>query len=226
MGLTPLAELISAITVRPDSEGISRRKKFNQDPLVSSLNPKQKIGFGDLQSDEQGAFLGMKKRDMIIQVLMSIDKDPMLRGLSADTTKCRDFVLWLYEYLRWDWDPSEEGLLDFGLKPPNVQIPQYSDPQCQVYRVDATRVDAKNVKVEVYAQGLLGGGRCRVRITPPNGGPLDLKPQAPDDKSTFRWGRITFDQLALQPGDHTADVAIDLGNGKTFPIGSAKFKVA
>lgn len=220
MPLSPLAELVSKLTTQPHASGLTNRKEFNRDPTadLSTLSPA-----------EVEAFLQLRKGPIALQVLTDlIGADPTLRGNAADV---RDYILWLYEYSRWDWDPSEEGEYKKGFSPPNSLVAAYPDPVCQIEAVVLRKAKPSAPgSLEVYGEGFLPG-RTAVEVLADASGPSVLRVQSnPEAGSTFRGGKIVVTPFALPPGAYRANVKIDLGDGWEFtidsPVANTRFTVA
>ncbi|MCX8072487.1 MAG: hypothetical protein N3C12_08555 [Candidatus Binatia bacterium] len=210
MPLTPLALLVTKLTANPHASGLTNRKQFNLDPGadLSKLSPA-----------ELDAFLQLRKGPISLQVLNDlIGTDPTLRGNAEDI---RDYVLWLYEYSRWDWDPNEDTEYEKGFSAPQAIVASYPDPVCQIEAVVVRKPSAAGpTSLEIYGEGFLPG-RTTVEVrAAASGSPVYQVRRDPEPGSTFRGGKIVVSPLSLPPGSYHAVVKIALGNGWDFTIDS------
>jgi hypothetical protein len=223
MALTPLAQLIGKLTAWPHSSGLANRKQFNADPAadLAALSP-----------PELDAFLQLRKGPISVQVLNDlIAVDPTLRGNAQDI---RDYVLWLYEYSRWDWDASEETEYPKGFSPPQAIVTAYPDPVCAIEAVLVRQVGSSNpagktLALEVYGHGFLPGRTTVEVLTSASGSSVYQAQTNPEPGSTFRGGKLVVSPLPIPAGTYQAVVKIALGNGWDFvidsPLANARFSI-
>lgn len=214
MPLPALAQLIQKLTATPHASGLTNRKQFNQSPMAD---------LATLSPTELEAFLQLRKGPISVQVLNDlIGADPTLRGNAGDI---RDYVLWLYEYTRWDWDPNEDTEYPKGFSAPQAIVASYPDPVCQIEAVVVGEPQAAGaaeaaLALEIYGEGFLPG-RTTVEILADASGALVHRAQCdPEPGSTFRGGKIVVKSAQLPPGSYRAVVKIALGNGWDFTIDS------
>ncbi len=214
MPLTPLAQLVGKLTASPHASGLTNRKQFNLDPTpdLATLSPA-----------ELDAFLQLRKGPISLQVLGDlIGADPTLRGNAADV---RDYVLWLYEYSRWDWDPNEDSEYKKGYSAPQTLVASYPDPVCQieavlVHKPGPSVPPGTAASLEVYGEGFLPGRTTVEILATASGNSVYHARHEPEPGSTFRGGKIVVSPLPIPPGSYRAVVKIALGNGWDFVIDS------
>lgn len=214
MALTPLAQLVAKLTATPHASGLTNRKQFNIDPEpdISTLSP-----------SELDAFLQLRKGPISLQVLSDlIGADPSLRSNAEDV---RDYVLWLYEYTRWDWDPNEDTEYKKGFSPPQAIVASYPDPLCQIEAVVVQKPRPADpagttTTLEIYGEGFLPGRTTVDILASASGNSVYQARRDPEAGSTFRGGKIVVSPLPIPPGSYRAVVKIALGNGWDFVIDS------
>ncbi|GIW43877.1 MAG: hypothetical protein KatS3mg077_1159 [Candidatus Binatia bacterium] len=214
MALPALAQLIQKLTATPHASGLSNRKQFNQNPTadLAALSP-----------TELEAFLQLRKGPISAQVLNDlIGADPTLRGNAEDI---RDYVLWLYEYTRWDWDPNEDAEYPKGFTGPQGIVASYPDPVCQIEAVVVRKPytaggAADPLALEIYGEGFLPGRTVVEILADASGATVHRVQRDPEPGSTFRGGKIVVNPVALAAGSYRAVVKIALGNGWDFTIDS------
>lgn len=224
MPLPALALLVSKLTATPHASGLTNRKQFNVDPTpdISTLSPA-----------ELDAFLQLRKGPISMQVLSDlIGADPTLRGNVEDV---RDYVLWLYEYSRWDWDPNEDEEYKKGFTAPQAIVASYPDPVCQIEAVvlrkpKPTDPPGTPTTLEVYGEGFLPGRTTVEILASGSGNSVYQVRRDPEGGSTFRGGKIVVSPLPIPPGSYRAVVKIALGNGWDFvidsPVANTQFSVS
>jgi len=216
MALGPLAQFVSDLITQPFTTGLGFRKQFNADPLTV-------LGNEGITGDDLAAFLAFTKGEIGNQALDDLtSSDPDL----AKPDNVRDFSIWLYDFARWSFDPTEDKEYD-GVFPGGGIPAKYGNPKCQIRKVDPTATTAgpngnKQVSLDVYGEGFLKT-KSTLKIFDTKGNEQDSQTIDPIDKSsteksTFRGGLLRVTSV-LAPGDYYALVHIDLGNTETFVIG-------
>ncbi len=213
MPLGNLARLLERLTASPPSSGLANRKAFNADPTTY---------VNGLQAAELKALLSFEKANIALAVLEQIARpDPSLRSSGNDV---RDFILWLYELSRWDFDPSEESEYAFGFTPPAAGLlAAYPDPVCEITAVriasqGSAGPQGTQLDLEIYGQGFLPGKSIVTIVAEGSGATVFQQRIEPDAGSTFRGARIQVNKMTLPQGTYRASVGIDLGDGSLFPI--------
>lgn len=220
MALGPLADLIVRLTAGAHTSALANRKAFNTNPTADVAG---------LSAAQLHAFLTLHKAAVSQQVLDDLARqDEQFRSTGADL---RDYVLWLYDFARWDFEPTEESEYSFGFTPPGGTLAAYPDPACEITAVRLTAQPkpggGTKAELEIYGQGFLPG-RTIVNIAPETGGPAVYQKRVePDAGSTFRGGRIRVTNLSIPAGTYRATVGIDLGDGSQFlidkPVANTRF---
>jgi hypothetical protein len=183
-------------------KGRKRRLAFND-------TPDQELATAGVSGRSLQAFLAFEKGEVAVAALEEVQA----QGAIPDDLK--KYSGWLSKFATWRFPPGEEKIYK-GILPPAALVQLYGNPDTNIYGVVRTGA-SPNLKLEVYVQGALNGCKVRILDNATSQSVLELA-QNPDQGSTFRYGRITLNNVNLANGTYRAAVVNNLGGGVSMVI--------
>lgn len=198
--LYPLASFIDKLMPKGAR---NRRIGFNK-------HPSQKLATARVMGASLQAFLTFNKAEIAVAALKEVE------AAGSIEANLKKYAAWLSKWASWGFPPGEERVYG-GIKPPGISRVLYGNPDTEIYQVVRTGT-SPNIKLEIYVQGALTGCKVRILANATSQGVGADQAQDPDPGSTFRYGLITLNNVALANGRYRAAVVNDLGGGVSMVI--------